>query len=133
MGISGSSPTSSSASNNTSNSDFNSDSNITNVTNKNPTSTLSLWNYNLDTKILSDDISKQNFAMIDTIIEHLLQSQDKKTLLEYLSNKYHELKQEQKENYLNMSSKEKIINDYISFQINLIFGAFVARLACSKN
>lgn len=88
------------------------------ITNSIPTINLSLWNYNLDTKTLSEDILKKNYIMIDTIITYMLKSEDKKTILDYLTNRYREYKY----------NKEYIMNDIIRSQVNVIFGLFIARL-----
>ncbi len=88
------------------------------------TVTLSLWNYNLDTKTLSEDISNENYIMLDTIIEHLIKTHDKKTLVDYLINEFNQFKKKS-ENIVNPNYNLSIVNN----QIIIIYAGFAARLA----
>lgn len=97
------------------------------------TSTLSLWNYNLDTKTLCNDVSKQNYTMIDTIIGNSLKTYDKNTIFEYLIDKYTDIMHNNTINSLDKSTKESQINEIVRKQINIIFGSFIARLYCYEN
>ncbi len=97
------------------------------------TSTLSLWNYNLDTKTLCNDVSKQNYTMIDTIIGNSLKTYDKNTIFEYLTHKYTDIMHNNTINSLDKSTKESQINEIVRKQINIIFGSFIARLYCYEN